>query len=284
MKTNLFKNSKYKVILTTVIIVCLSLIAIIGLSIRVGSLRNKLNNTQEELEIATDAISEHRFQLENKDRLIKIYKDKYELLLSVTSESEEETPEETQEDPIKETEETTVPEPIVMEAYTEVTPEEVIEPETEEEAIYEPEPVEVVYEGYIPGDTGFRSYEPYTAIGHGSIQETILWHATPDENGLMSINGRPLVAIGTGWGYWLYDEITVYTDEGSYDCIVGDIKADAHTNWTNKVTAANGCVVEFIVDPWAMDPAVKGTGSISSIPKYHGYVTDIVKTGEVNLG
>ena len=141
-----------------------------------------------------------------------------------------------------------------------------------------------VNSGYLYGDSGFRSYEPYTAIGAGSIQEQILWHATPDENGIMSINGRPLVAIGTGWGYWLYDEITVYTDEGSYDCIVGDIKDDAHTNWTNKVTSANGCVVEFIVDLWKMSDNVRCLGTMSTIPKYHGYVIDIIKTGEVNLG
>lgn len=222
-----------------------------------------------ETEIDTDTINER----------VAYCKLEYEVPRQAETAKIEET--ETTEEVVT-TEPVAEPEPIVLGAYTEVIPEEPAEPETVEETVYEP--AEVTYEGYIPGDTGFRSYEPYTAIGHGSIQEIILWYAAPDENGLMSINGRPLVAIGTGWGYWLYDEITVYTDEGSYDCIVGDIKADVHTDWTNRVTAANGCVVEFIVDPWAMDPAVKGTGSISAIPKYHGYVTNIVKTGEVSLG
>ena len=60
-------------------------------------------------------------------------------------------------------------------------------------------------------------------------------------------------------------------------CIVGDVKADKHTDSSNMVTNANGCVSEFITDPKALYRPVKQSGDISSCSEnWEGCVRAIV--------
>jgi len=127
----------------------------------------------------------------------------------------------------------------------------------------------------VASDKGFRSWMPYTAISASSKQGSIVAQASPNEYGILEIDGRACVAIGTGWGLSLGDTATVYTKNGSYDIIVSDIKADAHTDSTRKITVHNGCVVEFIVDTSCLDSRISVSGSVASISKYAGIVTDI---------
>lgn len=125
-------------------------------------------------------------------------------------------------------------------------------------------------------DSGFRSYMPQTAItSKSSKQYELRMDANVDADGILNIDGCALVAIGTGWNIPVGSKARVTTESGTYDIVVGDVKANCHTDVTNKVTVTNGCVVEFIVDVPSMDPSVKRSGNIATIPKYSGKVLNI---------
>lgn len=127
-------------------------------------------------------------------------------------------------------------------------------------------------------DSGFRSYMPSSAItDKTSKQYSLKQQATVNNDGLLEINGYVLVAIGTGWGISVGERATVITENGSYNIIVADIKANCHTDSTNKVTVLNGCVVEFIVNISKLDRKVKTSGNIATISKYSGKVLQIKK-------
>lgn len=129
-------------------------------------------------------------------------------------------------------------------------------------------------------DSGFRSYMPQTAItSKSSKQYQLRVSADVDTDGILNIDGYALVAIGTGWNIPVGTKARVTTERGHYDIIVGDIKANRHTDVTNRVTVGNGCVVEFIVDVPSMDLKVKSSGNIATIPKYAGKVLRIEPIG-----
>ena len=89
-----------------------------------------------------------------------------------------------------------------------------------------------------------------------------------------------MVAVGTGWGFGLGCEIEVILCTGiSFTAVVGDIKSDNHTDCTNRFTAVNGCVVEFIICVNTINPMVRRTGDLSSIG-FDGYVVSINKLKE----
>ena len=125
----------------------------------------------------------------------------------------------------------------------------------------------------------FKSYLPYKAITNKTSKQWELQQkATTNDDGIRCIDGIPMVAVGTGWGLWVGDIAVVTCANGnSFKVIVGDIKADRHTDGENKTTVSNGCRCEFIVDKDKLDPYVKLMGNIATMDKYSGYVIDIAK-------
>lgn len=127
----------------------------------------------------------------------------------------------------------------------------------------------------------FKSYLPYQAITNkNSKQWELQQQATTNEDGIRCIDGIPMVAVGTGWGLWVGDIALVTCENGnSFKVIVGDIKADRHTDSENKTTVSNGCRCEFIVDKDRLDPNVRIMGNVATLDKYKGYVVNIEKIG-----
>ena len=125
----------------------------------------------------------------------------------------------------------------------------------------------------------FKSYMPYTAITNRSSKQWRLQQsATTDEDGIRCLDGKPMVAVGTGWGLSVGDRAIITCDNGnSFEVVIGDIKADRHTNAGNKTTSANNCRCEFIVDYKRLNPTVKTTGNVASLKKYNGYVINVQK-------
>lgn len=125
----------------------------------------------------------------------------------------------------------------------------------------------------------FKSYMPYQAITNRySKQWELQQYATTNEDGIRCIDGVPMIAIGTGWGLWVGDIVTVTCENGnSFKAIVGDIKDDSHTDTENKTTVANGCRCEFIVDIAKIDPTAKIMGNMATLDKYKGYVVNVEK-------
>ena len=125
----------------------------------------------------------------------------------------------------------------------------------------------------------FKSYMPYTAItNRSSKQYKLQQQASTDKDGIRCINSKPMVAVGTGWGVNVGDTVLIKCENGnSFEAIIGDIKANAHTGSDNKTTVSNGCRCEFIVDMSSLNTTVKSRGNVAVLVKYSGYITDVVK-------
>ena len=125
----------------------------------------------------------------------------------------------------------------------------------------------------------FKSYMPYTAItDKSSTQWQLQQFATTDINGLRCIDGKPMVAVGTGWGVSVGDSAIITCDNGnSFEVVIGDAKANIHTDSTNKTTIANNCRCEFIVDSKQLNPTVKTIGNVAVLQQYNGYVVNVQK-------
>ena len=125
----------------------------------------------------------------------------------------------------------------------------------------------------------FKSYMPYTAITNKSSEQWKLQQsATTDENGLRCIDGKPMVAVGTGWGVSVGDSAIITCDNSnSFEVIIGDIKDNKHTNTENKTTSSNNCRCEFIVDSSRLNSTVKTMGNVAVLEEYNGYVVNVRK-------
>ncbi|MEE1302426.1 MAG: hypothetical protein UHD64_06545 [Bacteroidales bacterium] len=127
----------------------------------------------------------------------------------------------------------------------------------------------------------FKSYMSYTTItSRASKQLKLQQQAHTDNNGLRCINGRPLVAIGTGWNLSVGDIALITCENGNnFEVVVGDIKANVDTKSDNKTTSYNNCRCEFIVDMSKLNSTVKKSGNVAVLDQYNGYVTNIQKIG-----
>ena len=125
----------------------------------------------------------------------------------------------------------------------------------------------------------FKSYMPYTAITNkSSTQYKLQQQASTDVDGIRCLNSKPMVAIGTGWGLKVGDTALITCENGnSFEVVIGDIKANIHTDSDNKITMSNGCRCEFIVDMNSLNKTVKSRGNVAILEKYNGYVIEIVK-------
>lgn len=109
-----------------------------------------------------------------------------------------------------------------------------------------------------------KSYMPYTAItSRSSKQYKLQQQAYTGNYGIRMINNRYLVAIGS----FYTTEIGVYFDlvleNGTViPCILGDAKADQHTDSTHRYTKHDGSVAEFIIDSSAISSMVRRMGNI----------------------
>ena len=122
---------------------------------------------------------------------------------------------------------------------------------------------------------GMKSYESFTAItDKTSAQYEIQRMAQTNEDAFRVIDGRYLVAVGTYFNAPVGTAIDVILENGTViPCIVGDIKADEHTDYWG-VYSANGCATEFIVDAKATSAYI--TGDVSDLyPEWDSKVTHI---------
>ena len=125
---------------------------------------------------------------------------------------------------------------------------------------------ELNYRDYtVPITSGFKSYMPYTAITNKTSNQYKLQQMAYTGNyGIRMMDGCYCVAIGTGFNADIGTYFDLILENGTIiSCIVGDVKADKHTDKDNMVTVANGCLTEFIVNSSALDRNAKRMGDIS---------------------
>lgn len=134
-------------------------------------------------------------------------------------------------------------------------------------------------------DTSFKTYMDWRKItDETSAQYTLVrdygWH---DANGFMRVNGDEgseyneyyLIALGSYYGTDIGAKYRITTDKGNvFYGILGDAKADEHTNSTNQYAGEND-VVEFLVDTRYLHKKVKITGSANVYSPLEGNIAKI---------
>lgn len=119
----------------------------------------------------------------------------------------------------------------------------------------------------LEGYNGGKTYEPYTAITSvDSRQYKLQQEAYTNEDGFRMINGRYMIATGSGVSHDIGRYIDVVLENGTViPCVIGDAKADAHTDREFHImTRKSHCVSEFIVDTSVMDPDLQSSGNMSN--------------------
>lgn len=149
-----------------------------------------------------------------------------------------------------------------------------------------------VYEEYVvPINNNFKSYMPYTSITSVTSSQHKLQnqYAYTGDYGIRQVNGRFCIAIGT----FSNARVGTYVDlilenEIIIPCIVGDFKANVHTDSSNMVTGHNGCVSEFIVEKERLPYVIRnndntGTGNMSHCKEEWNSPVEIIKVYEKNV-
>lgn len=98
-----------------------------------------------------------------------------------------------------------------------------------------------------------KTYMAYTAVtSKNSNQYKLLYGVsayTDTVSGLRMVDGRYCVATGTFYASRIGTKLNLIMANGSVvECILGDVKSDAHTDPTHRYQAQDGSVVEMIVD------------------------------------
>lgn len=120
-------------------------------------------------------------------------------------------------------------------------------------------PKPVILEAYgVPNEEeGCRSYNlvamAYQKVTAVNSNQYALLNSdkayTDMDTGLRMYDGRYCIAVGTYYAIDIGTKINVTMANGSvFECILGDVKSDAHTDETHRYHAVDGSVVEMIMD------------------------------------
>lgn len=137
----------------------------------------------------------------------------------------------------------------------------------------------------MPNNNSFKAWESYTKLkNRSSRQYKLQQQAETDSNGLRIYNNRYMVAVGTFFDSPVGTYIDVELSTGVVlPCVIGDIKADIHTDSLNLQTS-NGNIVEFIVDTATLPDTVKSSGDVSKLSGFEGDVAKITVLNDYTPG
>ena len=137
-------------------------------------------------------------------------------------------------------------------------------------------------------DTSFKTYMDYRCItDKTSAQYMLQIDAYTDDMGLRKYGNYYIVAMGTYYSDNIGDTFKITLDnDTSFNVIIGDIKADCHTDSNNMYSPVynqNGNfvsanVIEFIVDTKKLDRSVKRLGTVSAYDDFKGNIVKIERT------
>lgn len=120
---------------------------------------------------------------------------------------------------------------------------------TEIEATEQPETCEVIKEYPITDGNTTKTVLPYRAFGKNTNQAKLQSLCQTNEVGLRVYDGRFTIAVGTYFNTAIGQYFDLVLENGTViPCIMGDLKADIHTDSRGLFTEASGCMTEFIVD------------------------------------
>ncbi len=119
----------------------------------------------------------------------------------------------------------------------------------------------------VPENSGFKSFMTYTLFSKKSNQYQLQSLCLTDSDGFRKIGDYYCIALGTFFDAEIGQRIDLELENGqTIKCVLGDVKADCHTDKANIFTTRNNCMSEFIVDPNNLDSTVKKQGNVSCLP------------------
>ena len=135
-------------------------------------------------------------------------------------------------------------------------------------------------------DSSFKTWMSWTAWDKNSSQYKFYKNnAYIDKNGFArcyadSEFGIPedyyLIALGSYYGTSIGTKYRITLDTGNiFYGILGEFKADKHTNSTNQYAVRNNDIIEFIVDDSALIAQVRSMGSASAYLPLSGRITSM---------
>lgn len=137
-------------------------------------------------------------------------------------------------------------------------------------------------------DTSFKTYMDYRKItDKSSAQYMLQMEAYTDDMGLRKYEDHYIVAMGTYYSDNVGDTFKITLDnEKSFNVIIGDIKANCHTDsqnmyspvYDNNGNLISANVIEFIVDTKKLDKLVKKLGTVSAYDDFKGNIVKIERT------
>lgn len=142
-------------------------------------------------------------------------------------------------------------------------------------------PAEPAPEYTIPdGDTSFKSYMDFRCITNTrSPQYRLQSDCWTDDEGLRRCGDDFVIAVGSYYADCIGERFEITLDTGEkFTAVVGDFKADAHTDETNRYTLAGNNsknVIEFVVDCKVLNKTAKRMGDISYIDGFDGNIEKI---------
>jgi hypothetical protein len=130
------------------------------------------------------------------------------------------------------------------------------------------------------GNTSFKSYMDYRAITNkNSAQWALQTKCWTDKDGLRRKGDYYVVALGSYYADHIGDRFIVTLDTGvEIPVIVGDFKADKHTDATNRYTLTEDGrknILEFVVDTQQLPEMARKMGDISYVGGFKGNVRNI---------
>lgn len=162
-----------------------------------------------------------------------------------------------------------------------------LEEKNKQEQEQEIEEIIINYKDYsVPANKGFKSFMSYKSITSKSSRQYKLQsnYAYTGDYGIRQVEGRFCIAIGT------FSDATIGTyvdlileNQSVIPCIVGDFKADTHTDSSNMITQHNGCVSEFIVDKNSLYKTAKQMGDISYCQQDWKSGVQTIRVYEMNI-
>lgn len=117
----------------------------------------------------------------------------------------------------------------------------------------------------VPSNNSFKSYMDCSCItDETSEQYQLKFDYLSSASGIMLIEDRYVIALGSYYTTTIGTKVDLVMCNGAVvPCIVGDVKADCHTDTQNQQHSVDGSVVEFIVATDNLSDQVRLMGDIS---------------------
>ena len=101
----------------------------------------------------------------------------------------------------------------------------------------------------VPSNNSFKSYMDCSTITDtSSAQYALKYEYLSSASGIMVVDNRFVIALGSYYTTEVGGRVDLVMQNGSVvECIVGDCKADKHTDSMNRQHSVDKSVIEFIV-------------------------------------